>query len=480
VLKTPNRVGFLLAIVFIGIVVSAGIARVAATQDAVATNGAQTRSIKTTTSLVLVDAMAEDKKSGAPVEDLQQDDFQLRDNGKAVSISSFNRGKDHKLRPIQLWFVLLCNEELHTQMGGRRRGQVESTEQWGVSFLAGKTTELRPALEHLKPEDTLGVAHWCDDGQSEIDVPPSADHYAALAAMDQFAQRKTVVIQQDTGRDPQTEVTALINNTARTSFPEPFLAIIFLGGKQTEKSSGGKSGDVWSGFMEESSMDFGMGGAGTSGTESFGHAVQGSDYVKRLGVYLDNLHQRYEIGFEPGKEGKKPHRVSVMLTKGAKEKYPDAMLRYREVYSGADQSASSDNAKQAIDWKDLDSKMRAAVKSPTTQTDLKFIAQKMEGTPGGIEHFLVRIPQNDLTWKMLPNGDRRCVVMAVIASYSTKGQPVGVTVKELEIVQEFDRLKELKDKPVLLSLRVTVTKRAAKVRVLVRDDATGHIGTQDL
>jgi hypothetical protein len=53
-------------------------------------------------------------------------------------------------------------------------------------------------------------------------------------------------------------------------------------------------------------------------------------------------------------------------------------------------------------------------------------------------------------------------------------------VKELEIVQEFDRLKELKDKPVLLSLRVTVAKRAAKVRVLVRDDATGHIGTQDL
>jgi hypothetical protein len=477
--KTPSRVGFLFAIVFIGVVVSAGIARVAAKQDAAATNAAQTRSIKTTTSLVLVDAMAEDRKSGAPVEDLQQDDFQLRDNGKAVSINSFNRGKDQKLRPIQLWFVLLCNEELHTQMGGRRRGQVESTEQWGVSFLAGKTTELRPALEHLKPGDTLGVAHWCDDGQSEIDVPPSTDQDAALAAMEQIAQRKTVVIQQDTGRNVQTDVTALINNMARTSFPEPFLAIIFLGGKQTGKSSG-KSGDVWSGLMEESSMDFGMGSGGASGSESLGYAVQGSDYVKRLGIYLDNLHRRYEIGFEPGKEGKKPHHVSVTLTKSAKEEYPDAVLRYREVYSGADQSASSDIAKQAMDWKDLDSKMRAAVKSPTAQADLKFIAQKMEGTPGGIEHFLVRIPQNDLTWKMLPNGDRRCVVMAVVASYSTKGQPVGVTVKELEIVQEFDRLKELKDKPVLLSLRVTVAKGAAKVRVLVRDDATGHIGTQDL
>jgi len=477
--KTPNLVGLLLTIVFAGIVASAIIARVSAKQDAEMPSGAQARSIKSTTSLVLVDAMAEDKKSGAPVDDLRQADFQLRDNGKPVSISSFNRGKDQKLRPIQLWFALLCNEELHTQMGGRRRGQVESTEQWGVSFLAGKTRELRPALEHLKPGDTLGVAHWCDDGQSEIDVPPSADHEPALASMDQIAQRKTVVIQQDTGRDVQTEVTALINNMARTSFPEPFLAIIFLGGRQTGKSAG-KAGDVWSGFMEESSMDFGMGGGGSNARESMGYAVQGSDYVKRLGIYLDNLHQRYEIGFEPGKQGKKPHHVSVTLAKDAREKYPDAMLRYREVYSGAEQGASSDSAKQAMDWKDLDSKMRAAVKSPTTQADLKFIAQKMEGTPGGTEHFLVRIPQNDLTWKMLPNGDRRCVVMAVIASYSTKGQPVGVTVKELEIVQEFDRLKELKDKPVLLSLRVTVAKGAAKVRVLVRDDATGHIGTQDL
>jgi hypothetical protein len=475
---TPNRVGFLLGMVFAGIAGCSIIAPVSGNQEA-ATNGEQTRSIKTTTSLVLVDAMAEDKKSGAPVDDLQQDDFQLRDNGKVVPISSFNRGKDQNLRPVQLWFVLLCNEELHTQMGGRRRGQVESTEQWGVSFLAGKAAELRPALEHLKPGDTLGVAHWCVDGQSEIDVPPSADHEPALAAIDQIAQRKTVRIEQDTGGDAQAEVSALINNMARTSFPEPFLAIIFLGGKQTG-NSGGKSGDVWSGFMEESSMDFGMGGVGSSGTENLEYAVQGSDYVKRLGIYLDNLHKRYEIGFEPGKQGKKPHHVSVTLTKDAKGKYPAAVLRYRELYSGTDQGASSDSGKQAMDWKDLDSKMRAAVKSPTTQADLKFIAQKMEGAPGGVEHFLVRIPQNDLTWKMLPNGDQRCVVMAVIASYSTKGQPVGVTVKELEIVQEFDRLKALKDKPVVLSLRVTVAKSAAKVRVLVRDDATGHIGTQDL
>lgn len=439
----------------------------------------QSPGIKTTISLVLVDALAQEKKSGAPIPDLQQDDFLLRDNGKTVAITSFNRGKDQKLRPIQLWFVLMCNEQVHSQMGGRRRAQVESTEQWGVSFMAGRTGDLRPALEHLNAGDTVGVAHWCDDGQSEIDVPPSGEYGPALEVMDQIARRKAVMIEQDSGSDARAEVTGLINNMASSAFPEPFLAMIFIGGKQTGNQAG-NSGDPWSGFMEVSSMDFGAGNS-SNGTESLEFAVKGSDYINRLGTYLDNLHIRYEIGFAPNPDAKKlQHKVSITLTKGAKEKYPDAVLRYRDVYSDAAASEKAELAKHLTNWKELDSRMREAVKSPTDLKDLKFIAEKTSGAPGGREQFLVRIPQNDLTWKTLPNGDRRCVVMAVVASYSAKGQPALIMVKQLEIVEQFDRLPTLKDKPVMLSLRVNVGKSAAKVRVLVRDVATGHIGAQDI
>jgi hypothetical protein len=53
-------------------------------------------------------------------------------------------------------------------------------------------------------------------------------------------------------------------------------------------------------------------------------------------------------------------------------------------------------------------------------------------------------------------------------------------VKELEIVQESGKLAAVKDRPVVLSLKVTAAKGAARVRVLVRDVATGHIGAQDV
>ena len=124
--------------------------------------------------------------------------------------------------------------------------------------------------------------------------------------------------------------------------------------------------------------------------------------------------------------------------------------------------------------------MRAAVNSPANQEALQFETRKTAETTGGAEQFVIRIAPDDLTWKMLPDGDRRCVVTIVTASYSVNGRPIGVTARELEIVQEFARLALLKDKPVTLSFDVTEPKGTAKVRLLVRDVTTGHIGTQDV
>jgi hypothetical protein len=81
---------------------------------------------------------------------------------------------------------------------------------------------------------------------------------------------------------------------------------------------------------------------------------------------------------------------------------------------------------------------------------------------------------------MLPNGDRRSIVTMVMAYYSSKGQPIGLVVKKLEIVEARERLGVLKDKPVQLTVTALVTKKAARVRLVVRDVATGHIGTQDV
>jgi hypothetical protein len=439
------------------------------------------RPIETTTSLVLVDTLVQDKKNLLPVDDLLQDDFVLTDNGKHVDVSTFARGKDQKLRPVQLWFVLTCNQELHFQVrGGRRNSQYDNTEHWGVSFLAGKTTLLSPALVHLRPDEAVGVAHWCANGESEIDVAPSLDRAAALAAMERIAQRPNVVVQDVENLEPiRAGLIRLINNIASTAFPQPFLAIIYLGGKQAQDPNSKTTSDAWSGSMQVSSMNSGGEDSNSqSDSESLGFAVHSASFADRLGVYLDSLHKRYEFGFVPEKDRKKLHHINVSFTRAARQEYPDAALSYRDLYM-SDQPAAPEKARHALDWKDLDSRMRDAVKFPAAPNQVSLEAQK---TVSGehVTQLLLRIAPADLTWETLPNGDRRCVILTVVASYSAKLQPTGLTVKELEIVQQSDKLPALRDKRVVLSLKAAEVKDAAKLRVLVRDVASGRIGSQDL
>src|SRR5215472_8436245 len=107
--------------------------------------------------------------------------------------------KDQKLRPVQLWFVLLCNEARHylrNEQVGAEMLNTKVKETLGSSFIKGKTDELRPALGHLKADETVGVAHWCDDGEAEIDAMPSADRDASLRAIDVIAGGHEIVFFQ--------------------------------------------------------------------------------------------------------------------------------------------------------------------------------------------------------------------------------------------------------------------------------------------
>jgi hypothetical protein len=445
----------------------------------------QTPPIRTTTSLVMIDVLVEDKKTGEPVKDLEKDDFVVRDNGKAVAITTFNSGKDQNLRPIQLWFVLVCNEEVHYQVGGRRRTQIEATEKRGAGFMAGKASELLgPGLQHLEANETVGVAHWCDNGESEIDMTPTVDRAAPLKAIDELAARKGVVIEQMNNESSQEHVMRLIDDVARSAFPIPVTAIVFVGGKESGRL--GNPGDSSSGSMEFSSMEFGLGNGGDSGGagDSSNYKVQNNQYGNRLGTIIDILRNRYEVGFLPGKPGKKLHRVEMVITKEAKERYASALvIRYRDAYRDKEQVRSSDEAKQMATLKQLDSRMQMAVKSAGNQGEVSFEVREIreaQGAAVGTQRFSLRIDPKALTWRMLPNGDRRSVVTTVVACYSQKGQPIGVVVKELEIIEESDRLQAMKNKPVVITVSAMLAKGATRIRMVVRDVASGHIGSQDL
>jgi len=42
----------------------------------------------------------------------------------------------------------------------------------GSAQFVGKEALFRPALDHLDEQDMVGVAHWCDNGETELDLRP--------------------------------------------------------------------------------------------------------------------------------------------------------------------------------------------------------------------------------------------------------------------------------------------------------------------
>ena len=122
------------------------------------------------TSLVLVDVISRDPKSGLPVRDFKKEDFRVFDNGHEVPIATFDAGARLDTRPVALWLVVICNE------GGLPT--------FGASAeFAGKESLFRPALDRLEEHDTVGVAHWCDNGETQLDLPPGEDRDSAIRVL---------------------------------------------------------------------------------------------------------------------------------------------------------------------------------------------------------------------------------------------------------------------------------------------------------
>jgi hypothetical protein len=106
--------------------------------------------------LVLVDVIA--FKNGLPDKTLKRGDLEVFDNGRPVSITTFDSVAQFAARPVALWFVVLCN--------------MQGYEKQGSGLFAGQIALFRPALKYVEKQDTVAVAHWCDDGQSRLDLLP--------------------------------------------------------------------------------------------------------------------------------------------------------------------------------------------------------------------------------------------------------------------------------------------------------------------
>ena len=299
----------------------------------------------TGTSLVLVDLIAQNPKTGMPLNTLLSQDFRLFDNNKEVPITTFDSGSHFSTRPIALWFVVICNEKNNGPHG-----------EYASGGFSGKESLFRPALDDLDKNDRVGVAHWCDNGDAQLDLPPTQNREATISALAEalkpldfdtpppskrrkgelaLQQLIRLIIADAHGRNPQPLPVVFVLHSDHTGMPQAeldkladdFLATsgIVFGLKDADVGDfifgplgNGEEGSIWHYMALE------------TGGQYF--SVHPNLYTTALKSILLQLHFRYQLGFKPPSIDGKRHELKVEFAPEAKQQTKGVQLRYRPEY----------------------------------------------------------------------------------------------------------------------------------------------------
>ncbi len=295
--------------------------------------------IRVQSSLVLVDVISQGPKNGLPVRDFRKEDFRVFDDLQEVPISTFAAGAHNDTRPVTLWLVVICNE------GGK--SEFEASGGFG-----GKESLFRPALDHLEKQDTVAVAHWCDNGETQLDLLPTEDRDSAIRVL--VETLKPIPFHTGGNSDEVGEVTfrkmiRLIIQDAHRRNPQPLPVIVFLHGDYTGQPRR-ELDDLVDDVLETSGIAFGIKDTRSPGLHSFpgeqaeilGYmakhtggqyfSVPPQGYAAALEAILMQLHFRYELGFVPSAIDGKRHQLRVELTEEAKKAHKGLRLRFRPEY----------------------------------------------------------------------------------------------------------------------------------------------------
>lgn len=290
--------------------------------------------IRTSTNLVLVDVVA--LKNGLPEKGLKREDFQLFDNGAPMTIKAYDTGTQSTSRPLAIWLVVQC--------------RMPSWESQGSGFFAGQMNRFRPALKNMEQQDMVGVAHWCDNGDAQLDLQPTTDVDNATAAAEQvLAVAPNPENHDRPGELALQKTLQLIVDATRSSKPEPLPVVIFFYGDWSGMPR--PEADHFIGeLLETSAVAFGIRDRRSPHIWWVpGEQRQIAHYIARQtgGEYLDvtpeayassleqilqQLHFRYELGFQPPALDGKRHKLTVKLSDSANRHYRGVRLRYRAAY----------------------------------------------------------------------------------------------------------------------------------------------------
>jgi len=294
--------------------------------------------LRVSTHLVLMDLVALGAQNELPDSTLKKEDLQVFDNGHRVAIKTFDTGAG--TRPLALWFVVQC--------------KMPDWEAEGSGLFAGQLKLFKPALEHLNKQDAVAVAHWCDNGDSKVDLLPTSNIDQAATTLEEVltATPDGTYQHERPGELALQKTLQLIVDATRSLPHDTVPVVVFLYGDFSAMPRG-EADHFVDELLQTSAIVFGLRDhrspqirgltwmGGEQGAIANYIAVQtGGEYLRvtpetyasGLERILKQLHFRYELGFQPETLDGKRHRLTVKLTGAGKKHHQGVRLRYRTAY----------------------------------------------------------------------------------------------------------------------------------------------------
>ncbi len=130
---------------------------------------------------------------------------------------------------------------------------------------------------------------------------------------------------------------------------------------------------------------------------------------------------------------------------------------------------------------ELDFALSRAVTSPLPFASVEFdaVGKVLLGQPP-TARFSVSVDRSAVSWERQPNGDQRGELTLVTAEVSKKGSILDYRVREIEIVVPKERFDNPAETHALFSVTIPLPQKTDHVRFVLRDAASGRLGTYDV
>jgi hypothetical protein len=419
-------------------------------------------------------------KDPAAVQSLRAADFQLLDGHTRLPISTFASASSGTARPLSLWFVVQCPELRY--------------ESSGSGFMVGKTDTLTPALQKLHQKDTVGVAHWCDDGKFAVDLAPAADRLAPAATLQSVLSAPAVQTGTQSGQDALRGVILQTQEISMSTDADAIPVLIFLYGDVSGMYED-ELNDTLEHVLQTSGIIYELDNGAISvqkkfvvGARARGHVIHylsektggrvlstwSADYGKELDRIIEELHSRCQLGFLPPAPDGRQHELQIKFSDEARKRLKTVDLRYPSAYMASPNALHSVPASQT----ESDPALLDALKSSGRYSEIVFDASGRSGAAGQPAQFQLYIDPRSLPWRAKKGGDRAASLTIAVAGFSAQGQILGRAGKDFEAQQTKADLSKSSPAAVILTLDFAVPEEADHVRFIVR--ASGHLGSFEM